>query len=108
MKRMHVGLKVNTLRPSVEFYTRLFGMPPTFERPDYAKWMLDDPYVNFSLFERAGEPGLNHVGFQLEGEVELEEVRQHLSSNGFETVEENEQACGYQVQTRPTRSFDPH
>ena len=106
MKRMHLGMKVDSLAPSLEFYTRLFGVAPTLQRTDYAKWMLDDPYLNFSLLERPGQPGLHHFGFQLESEAELHAARRQLANNGFETVDENHLACGYQLQSK-SWVFDP-
>ncbi|MEM8811889.1 MAG: VOC family protein [Pseudomonadota bacterium] len=106
MRKMHVGIRVNDLQPSVEFYTRLFGMPPTMEKPDYAKWMLDDPYVNFSLIERAGDAGLHHIGFQVASPEALSEARRHLSDAGFEAAHEDNLTCGYQMQSK-TWVIDP-
>ena len=68
MKRMHIGLSVADVDASIEFYTRLFGQPPTLHRGSYAKWMLDDPYINFNINgEGDGEPGtVSHLGIQVD------------------------------------------
>ena len=78
MKRMHIGLDVTDLETSIGFYSRLFGCPPTMERPRYAKWMLDDPYVNFSIIERPEKAGEIHLGVQLADDDALAEAREHL------------------------------
>ncbi len=64
MRRFHVHLGVPDLAASVRFYSNLFGMPPAVERPDYAKWMLDDPRVNFAISHRSERVGLNHLGYR--------------------------------------------
>ena len=80
---MHIGLQVDDLEESIEFYTRLFGEEPTLRRPDYAKWMLDDPRVNFSLDTHGeGAPGSAHYGIQVESKSELEQLRDHIDDAG--------------------------
>lgn len=106
MKRMHVGLDVADLKASRDFYSRLFGCPPTLERPDYAKWMLEDPYVNFSIIERPEKAGEIHLGVQLEDAAALADARDHLSAQSFETAEQNNLTCGYQVQSK-SWVYDP-
>lgn len=106
MRRMHVGMRVASLEPSVEFYSRLFGAPPTFRKPDYAKWMLDDPCLNFSLIERDGDPGLHHFGFQLDSLEDLTEARGRLADAKFDTAHEDDLTCGYHVQSK-TWVIDP-
>jgi catechol 2,3-dioxygenase-like lactoylglutathione lyase family enzyme len=63
MKRFHVHVAVSDLEQSTQFYSAMFGMQPTVKKDDYAKWMLDDPRVNFAISERASAPGVNHLGF---------------------------------------------
>ena len=79
MKRFHVHLGVPDLAASVRFYSDLFGMPPAVEKPDYAKWMLDDPRVNFAISRRSSRPGLNHLGLQAESADELAEIRSQFA-----------------------------
>ena len=95
MKRFHVHVSVADLSVSIEFYSRLFGVAPTLERPDYAKWMLDDPRVNFAISTRAEEPGLDHLGIQVEEESELLELQARMQAAGFAGVQENNAACCY-------------
>ncbi len=107
MKRMHVGLKVDDLDASVAFYTQLFGVEPTIRKPDYAKWMLDDPLVNFSL-DCHGDcvGGGFHLGIQAGSEAALSEMRETLDSGGLERQDQNELTCGYQTQNK-SWVFDP-
>ena len=72
MKRMHVMLRVKSLAEATKFYTALFDSAPTVTKPDYAKWMLDDPRMNFSIAERPEDHGIAHLGIQAETSVELE------------------------------------
>lgn len=75
MKRFHVHLGVPDLPASIRFYSDLFGAAPTVQKPDYAKWMLDDPRVNFAISHRSRAPGLNHFGVQAESADELAGIR---------------------------------
>ena len=68
MKRFHVHVSVDDLDANVRFYSTVFGTPPTVLKPDYAKWMLEDPRVNFAISKRGGKPGLDHLGVQVESE----------------------------------------
>jgi len=95
MKRMHVMLKVNDLNESIEFYSALFGVAPTLQKNDYAKWMLDDPRVNFSIAERPGAKGIEHLGIQAENEEELEEIRANIGRAQGDTREEGKTTCCY-------------
>jgi catechol 2,3-dioxygenase-like lactoylglutathione lyase family enzyme len=79
MKRFHVHLGVPDLTASIRFYSDLFGMAPTVQKPDYAKWMLDDPRVNFAISPRASRPSLNHLGLQVESAEELADVRRQFA-----------------------------
>ena len=99
MKRMHVGLKVDDIAAALDFYTRLFGAEPSLVRPDYAKWMLDDPLLNFSIdLHGEGPPGSAHFGIQVTSVQELEEMRQLIDSAGLPREDQNGLVCGYQLQ----------
>ena len=101
MKRMHVGLKVDDLETAIAFYSRLFGAEPTLRRPDYAKWMLDDPRVNFSVdINGGGAPGSAHYGIQVESPHELSEMRERLDTAGLTRRDQNDLICGYQRQDK--------
>ena len=99
MRRMHVGLKVADIDEAVDFYSRLFGQEPTLHRPDYAKWMLDDPYVNFSIdLHGDGPAGTAHFGIQLDDHAGLDEMRQHVDEVELPRADQNDLVCGYQLQ----------
>ena len=95
MKRLHVHVAVNDLSQSVGFYSALFAAPPTVLKADYAKWMLDDPRVNFAISTRGREPGLDHLGIQVESQEELHEVYDRLRQAGGNMIEQGETACCY-------------
>jgi catechol 2,3-dioxygenase-like lactoylglutathione lyase family enzyme len=78
MKRLHVHVAVDDLSQAVKFYSTLFAAGPTVTKSDYAKWMLDDPRVNFAISMRGAQPGLNHLGIQVESQDELHEVYDRL------------------------------
>jgi catechol 2,3-dioxygenase-like lactoylglutathione lyase family enzyme len=75
VKRFHVHLSVPDLAASIRFYSGMFGMPPTVEKSDYAKWMLDEPRVNFAISHRGAREGLNHLGLQADSADELADIR---------------------------------
>jgi hypothetical protein len=95
MKRMHVHVAVEDLRQSVRFYATLFAAEPTVLKPDYAKWMLDDPRVNFAISQRGASPGIEHLGIQAENETELAEIYDRLSRAERPVLEENATTCCY-------------
>src|SRR6267154_3205920 len=95
MKRLHVHVAVNDIAQSVEFYSALFAAQPAVVKTDYAKWMLDDPRVNFAISTRGREPGLDHLGIQVENETELHEVYARLRKAGGAVIEQGETACCY-------------
>ena len=95
MKRIHIGLEVADLAKSVRFYSDLFGAEPVLAKSDYAKWMLDDPRVNFSITARCKRPGDVHFGIQVESEGELGEVAQRLEQAGRDVLAERETVCCY-------------
>ena len=95
MKRFHVHLSVQDLEQNIQFYSILFGQEPSRQEADYAKWMLDDPRVNFAVSARGGATGIDHLGIQTEDRDELAEVYDRLSRAGADTLEEGETTCCY-------------
>lgn len=95
MKRFHVHVAVRDLAQSTRFYSALFGMQPTVLKDDYAKWMLDDPRVNFAISARAGAAGVNHLGFQAESDAELEEIHARLQAADTGITAEKGANCCY-------------
>ena len=80
MKRFHVHLGVADLDQSIRFYSGLFGAPPTVHKDDYAKWMIEDPRVNFAISTRGSETGVNHLGLQADSVDELAEIREQFAA----------------------------
>jgi len=95
MKRMHVHVAVENLAQSIGFYSALFDAEPAVVKPDYAKWMLDDPRVNFAISTRGREVGLDHLGIQVENKSELHEVYACLRRAGGTANEQGETTCCY-------------
>ena len=95
MKRMHVHVSVADLKKSVQFYSTLFAAEPTVRKPDYAKWMLEDPRVNFAISERSDTSGIQHLGIQVENKSELAEVYARLGRAEVPVVEEKATTCCY-------------
>lgn len=95
MKRMHMHVSVDDLAQSVGFYSALFGTKPTVEKPDYAKWMLDDPRVNFAISQRGVKPGLDHVGIQVDNESELNEIKARMDAADMATLSQASTTCCY-------------
>ena len=95
MKRLHVHIAVENLSPSIDFYSALFAAQPAVVKTDYAKWMLDDPRVNFAISTRGREPGLDHLGIQVENTDELQEVYARLREAGGDIIEQGQTACCY-------------
>ena len=95
MKRLHVHVAVDDLTQSIGFYSALFAADPAVTKPDYAKWMLDDPRVNFAISTRGREPGLDHLGIQVEDKAELEDVYARLRKAGGEVIDQGQTACCY-------------
>src|SRR5881394_293155 len=96
MKRFHVHVAVPDLQQSIRFYSTMFGAEPSVVKPDYAKWMLEDPRVNFAISQRPGRSaGVNHLGFQVESDAELGEINARLQSAGSDIVEERGVSCCY-------------
>ncbi|MGP0091197.1 MAG: ArsI/CadI family heavy metal resistance metalloenzyme [Xanthobacteraceae bacterium] len=95
MKRMHVHVAVEDLQHSIDFYSALFAIEPTVIKSDYAKWMLDDPRVNFAISTRGRQPGLDHLGIQVEDKEELNEVYARLRRAGGTLIEQGQTSCCY-------------
>jgi catechol 2,3-dioxygenase-like lactoylglutathione lyase family enzyme len=95
MKRMHLHVSVPDLAQSIEFYTTLFGGAPTVVKDDYAKWMLDDPRVNFAISQRGARAGVDHIGIQAESRAELGEMAARLKTAGAHTFDEEAANCCY-------------
>jgi catechol-2,3-dioxygenase len=106
MKRMHVHVSVADLGQAIGFYSALFAAQPAVRKDDYAKWMLDDPRVNFAISTRGREPGLDHLGIQAENEGELHEVYGRLKQAGRGVLEQGKTTCCY-AQSEKSWTDDP-
>lgn len=95
MKRFHVHIAVDDLDANIRFYSALFGAQPSVAKDDYAKWMLDDPRVNFAISRRGDEPGVNHLGIQAESDAELLEMRNRASAAERPVLDQPGAACCY-------------
>ena len=95
MKRLHVHVSVEDISHSVQFYSTLFAAEPAVVKADYAKWMLDDPRVNFAISARGGKAGLDHLGIQVETPDELREVYGRLQQADRPVIEEGATTCCY-------------
>lgn len=95
MKRFHLHLHVNDLQASIRFYSSLFAAEPTRVESDYAKWMLDDPRVNFAISTRGDKPGIDHLGFQTDTSEELEELKMRAGQADMALIDEGETSCCY-------------
>ena len=95
MKRFHVHVSVQDLPESLRFYSDLFGAPPSVVKDDYAKWMLEDPRINFAISRRGRAPGVNHLGFQVESDDELKDLRERVSKAGIAALDQAGASCCY-------------
>jgi len=95
MKRFHVNVSVTDLDQSIRFYSGLFAAEPAVVKPDYAKWMLDDPRVNFAITTRGDRKGIDHLGIQVEDAAELGEVYGRLKQAGQPILDEGATTCCY-------------
>ena len=95
MKRFHVHVSVDDLQKNIRFYSTMFGAEPSVVKDDYAKWMLDDPRINFAISQRGREVGLNHLGVQVDSEEELGALRDQLAAADAGMVAQSEAACCY-------------
>ena len=95
MKRFHAHVRVDDLESSVRFYSTLFGTEPAVLKPDYAKWMLDDPRVNFAITAGSTSTGLDHLGLQVESDDDLATIAKRLEAAGQSVVKQENAACCY-------------
>ena len=95
MKRLHVHVSVADLDQSIRFYSTLFAADPSVTKPDYAKWMLSDPRVNFAISTRSGKSGLDHLGIQVETADELDEIYDRLQRADRPVLDEGATTCCY-------------
>ena len=95
MKRFHVHVAVHDLEQSIRFYSTLFGVPPAVKKGDYAKWMLEDPRINFAISDRSSRKGVDHLGLQAETGDELEDIGQRLAAADVATTAQKNTSCCY-------------
>ena len=95
MKRFHVHAHVDDLRASVDFYSRMFAAEPTRLESDYAKWMLEDPRINFAISTRGGASGVDHLGLQTDSDEELAELKERLVAAATPVLDEGQTSCCY-------------
>lgn len=95
MKRLHIHLAVDNLDQNINFYSTLFSCDPTVLHDDYAKWMLDDPCVNFAISNRCAKLGLDHLGIQAEDDQELQVIKQRLDATQKPIEIQEQAACCY-------------
>jgi catechol 2,3-dioxygenase-like lactoylglutathione lyase family enzyme len=107
MKRLHVHMSVGDLDQSIRFYSTLFAAAPTVVKSDYAKWMLEDPRVNFAISTHSGgAPGIDHLGIQVEDGGELQEIYGRLKEAEGPVLEEGKTTCCY-AQSEKSWTLDP-
>lgn len=95
MKRFHVHLSVDDLAASVRFYSTVFGASPAVLKDDYAKWMIEDPRVNFAISRRGTKPGLDHLGLQVDSNAELAELRRQVAGADLAALDQANAECCY-------------
>ena len=106
MKRFHINLAVENVERSIRFYSTLFATAPTVVKDDYAKWMLDDPKVNFAIQSRAAQKGIDHLGIQVEDESELKDVFSRLHEAEGQVLDQGKTVCCY-AKSEKAWIFDP-
>lgn len=95
MKRLHIHIGVDNIEQAIPFYSALFGSSPVKTKADYAKWLIDDPRVNFAISTRSGKKGVDHLGIQVDDTNELDEVRGRIRSAALPAFDEGETVCCY-------------
>jgi lactoylglutathione lyase len=95
MNRFHVHVSVRDLQQSIRFYATVFGREPSVVKQDYAKWMLEDPRLNFAISTRGHAPGINHLGIQVESDAELTEMRQRIAAADVAALDQKNATCCY-------------
>jgi len=106
MKRFHVHINVADLAASTRYYSTLFAREPDVVKADYAKWMLEDPRVNFAISTRSGAQGLDHLGLQADGEQELAELAGRLDAARLVVQKQADTTCCY-ARSAKAWSIDP-
>ncbi len=100
MKRFHVHVSVEDLAQSIRFYSTLFGTEPAVSKGDYAKWMLEDPRINFAISQRGGKAGINHLGLQTDSDAELEALQGQLQQADVAAQAEKNASCCYALSNK--------
>jgi catechol 2,3-dioxygenase-like lactoylglutathione lyase family enzyme len=95
MKRFHVHVAVDNLEANVRFYSTVFGTQPTVHKPDYAKWMLEDPRINFAISQRGAKAGVDHLGFQVDSDEELSALRKQVAGAEIAALDQPDATCCY-------------
>jgi len=95
MKRFHVNVSVKDIDEGIRFYSALFAAEPAVRKDDYAKWMLEDPRINFAISQRGYAPGVDHLGIQVDSAAELTAMRAQLTTADHGLIEQSETACCY-------------
>jgi catechol 2,3-dioxygenase-like lactoylglutathione lyase family enzyme len=95
MKRFHVHVAVDDLDASIRFYSTVFGAQPTVQKTDYAKWMMEDPRLNFAISKRGAKAGLDHLGFQVDTEEELKTLRGQVAAAEIAALDQPQAQCCY-------------
>lgn len=95
MKRFHVHVAVDDLNANIRFYSAVFGAEPSVRKPDYAKWMVEDPRINFAISQRGAKAGLDHLGLQVDTDEELDALRSQVAAAEISRHEQPDAACCY-------------
>jgi catechol 2,3-dioxygenase-like lactoylglutathione lyase family enzyme len=95
MKRFHVHVSVEDLQANIRFYSSIFGAQPVVTKEDYAKWMIDDPRINFAISTRGHSTGVNHLGIQVDSDAELKAMKVNLIAAQAPVLEQQEASCCY-------------
>lgn len=95
MKRFQLHVAVDDLEVNIRFYSAMFGSEPDVAKSDYAKWMLENPRINFAISKRGQQVGLNHLGIQVDSDAELDEMRKRLADAAIGATAPGETACCY-------------
>lgn len=106
MKRLHMHIGVEQLEEAIKFYSKLLGAEPVKRKPDYAKWMLDDPHLNLAISTRAVTKGVDHLGIHVDEEEELNDIRRRLHTENLPVEKEGETLCCY-AKSDKTWVLDP-
>jgi catechol 2,3-dioxygenase-like lactoylglutathione lyase family enzyme len=95
MKRFHVHVAVDDLNTNIRFYSAVFGAEPSVRKPDYAKWMVEDPRINFAISQRGAKAGLDHLGLQVDTDEELDALRSQVAAAKISRQEQPDATCCY-------------